>query len=179
MRLRIFLRHGVVGGWYVISCVWFVVVVLFFFFSSRRRHTRCLSDWSSDVCSSDLAGPLGARWRLPRRGGGGRAGPCRADRGDPGGATGRAGGSQPAVAPCRPRRAAGSRGRGGRSRRTPVAPIGRGAEPRGDLHSLFPDPRGRAPCGVKARPCTASASWRSRRLPIISPASWSWCLLSW
>src|SRR5262245_16814584 len=26
----------------------------FIFFSSRRRHTRCLSDWSSDVCSSDL-----------------------------------------------------------------------------------------------------------------------------
>src|ERR1039458_1651872 len=25
-----------------------------FFFSSRRRHTRGLSDWSSDVCSSDL-----------------------------------------------------------------------------------------------------------------------------
>src|SRR5437899_6802281 len=25
-----------------------------FFFSSRRRHTRCLSDWNSDVCSSDL-----------------------------------------------------------------------------------------------------------------------------
>src|ERR1039458_6171257 len=24
------------------------------FFSSRRRHTRCLSDWSSDVCSSDV-----------------------------------------------------------------------------------------------------------------------------
>src|SRR5258705_8992563 len=30
---------------------WFCFV---FFFSSRRRHTRCLSDWSSDVCSSDL-----------------------------------------------------------------------------------------------------------------------------
>src|SRR5205814_5936861 len=29
----------------------------FFFFSSRRRHTRCLSDWSSDVCSSDLTQP--------------------------------------------------------------------------------------------------------------------------
>src|ERR1035441_7252817 len=28
--------------------------LFFFFFSSRRRHTRCLSDWSSDVCSSDL-----------------------------------------------------------------------------------------------------------------------------
>src|SRR5205814_3461747 len=27
---------------------------VFFFFSSRRRHTSCLSDWSSDVCSSDL-----------------------------------------------------------------------------------------------------------------------------
>src|ERR1035441_9228158 len=24
------------------------------FFPSGRRHTRCLSDWSSDVCSSDL-----------------------------------------------------------------------------------------------------------------------------
>src|SRR5260221_14490404 len=28
---------------------------LIFFFSSRRRHTRSLCDWSSDVCSSDLA----------------------------------------------------------------------------------------------------------------------------
>src|SRR2546429_6477767 len=36
----------------------------FFFFSSRRRHTRCSRDWSSDVCSSDLASrrilPLGS-----------------------------------------------------------------------------------------------------------------------
>src|SRR5947199_9839444 len=30
------------------------MLFFFFFFSSRRRHTRCLSDWSSDVCSSDL-----------------------------------------------------------------------------------------------------------------------------
>src|SRR5207237_7746805 len=29
---------------------------MFFFFSSRRRHTRFKCDWSSDVCSSDLAG---------------------------------------------------------------------------------------------------------------------------
>src|SRR5260370_28634583 len=29
--------------------------VIFFFFSSRRRHTRSKCDWSSDVCSSDLA----------------------------------------------------------------------------------------------------------------------------
>src|SRR5258706_11926032 len=31
------------------------VGMLIFFFSSRRRHTRLVSDWSSDVCSSDLA----------------------------------------------------------------------------------------------------------------------------
>src|SRR5690554_132516 len=31
------------------------MLVFFFFFSSRRRHTRCGRDWSSDVCSSDLA----------------------------------------------------------------------------------------------------------------------------
>src|SRR6266480_5139138 len=31
------------------------MIVFFFFFSSRRRHTRLTCDWSSDVCSSDLA----------------------------------------------------------------------------------------------------------------------------
>src|SRR5437016_9291853 len=30
-----------------------------FFFSSRRRHTRLVSDWSSDVCSSDLRARCG------------------------------------------------------------------------------------------------------------------------
>src|SRR3712207_8326681 len=29
---------------------------MYFFCSSRRRHTRYWRDWSSDVCSSDLAG---------------------------------------------------------------------------------------------------------------------------
>src|SRR6266496_5925779 len=33
----------------------FLLSSFFFFFSSRRRHTRSLRDWSSDVCSSDLA----------------------------------------------------------------------------------------------------------------------------
>src|SRR5688500_19570634 len=33
---------------------------LYIFFSSRRRHTRLQGDWSSDVCSSDLAA-LGKR----------------------------------------------------------------------------------------------------------------------
>src|SRR5215212_5091417 len=37
--------------------------MVFLFFSSRRRHTRCLSDWSSDVCSSDL-GWMGSASRV-------------------------------------------------------------------------------------------------------------------
>src|SRR2546430_16499015 len=37
-----------------------MVCVFFFFFSSRRRHTRFDCDWSSDVCSSDLAVMLAA-----------------------------------------------------------------------------------------------------------------------
>src|SRR3712207_8841111 len=36
----------------------------FFFFSSRRRHTRYWRDWSSDVCSSDLA-PRLQDWSTP------------------------------------------------------------------------------------------------------------------
>src|SRR5439155_6800426 len=35
-----------------LTCILFYVL---FFFSSRRRHTRWPRDWSSDVCSSDLA----------------------------------------------------------------------------------------------------------------------------
>src|SRR5262245_63788298 len=39
---------------FLFLCLCSVFLFVFFFFSSRRRHTRCLSDWSSDVCSSDL-----------------------------------------------------------------------------------------------------------------------------
>src|SRR5438045_5857667 len=39
---------------YICSSLIYFFLFIFFFFSSRRRHTRCLSDWSSDVCSSDL-----------------------------------------------------------------------------------------------------------------------------
>src|SRR5690625_3442221 len=38
-----------------------------FFFSSRRRHTRWPRDWSSDVCSSDLA-TTGVRGSLNKLG---------------------------------------------------------------------------------------------------------------
>src|SRR5438046_10465758 len=37
-----------------------------FFFSSRRRHTRLVSDWSSDVCSSDLGDVLEYAWDHPQ-----------------------------------------------------------------------------------------------------------------
>src|SRR5690348_12182132 len=44
--------------------------LLYFFFSSRRRHTRWTGDWSSDVCSSDLArsgaGPALVHLTVPR-----------------------------------------------------------------------------------------------------------------
>src|SRR5947199_9054600 len=40
-----------------------------FFFSSRRRHTRCLSDWSSDVCSSDLLYAVADGVTMPYGGG--------------------------------------------------------------------------------------------------------------
>src|SRR5438477_8015712 len=33
----------------------YIMIYSPFFFSSRRRHTRLTCDWSSDVCSSDLA----------------------------------------------------------------------------------------------------------------------------
>src|SRR5687768_18413116 len=42
----------------------------FFFFASRRWHTRCSRDWSSDVCSSDLAvAEHSGRGREPASGG--------------------------------------------------------------------------------------------------------------
>src|SRR5438309_11147872 len=44
-----------------------------FFFSSKRRHTKWNCDWSSDVCSSDLA----TRRSRPSR-------PSPASRGSPG-----------------------------------------------------------------------------------------------
>src|SRR5437016_9819274 len=51
-------------------CYYFFLYFFFFFFSSRRRHTRLVSDWSSDVCSSDLerSQGLGGRRAQDRQG---------------------------------------------------------------------------------------------------------------
>src|SRR6266513_3521915 len=43
---------------YVFDRTEIITLVISFFFSSRRRHTISNRDWSSDVCSSDLAGSL-------------------------------------------------------------------------------------------------------------------------
>src|SRR6266511_4782145 len=46
------------------------IILIFFCFSSRRGHTSFSRDWSSDVCSPDLAGMLyqaGLRAELTRR----------------------------------------------------------------------------------------------------------------
>src|SRR5207245_6011693 len=47
---------------------YYYLFIVFFFFSSRRRHTRCYRDWSSDVCSSDLAGGVTLSARCPAPG---------------------------------------------------------------------------------------------------------------
>src|SRR5207247_6318270 len=54
-------------GYYLLYLVFFgILQFVFFFFSSRRRHTRSTRDWSSDVCSSDLADPHGRPGLLDR-----------------------------------------------------------------------------------------------------------------
>ena len=62
MVCEIMLHSGVSGSlkmWWLLLAWWgnYPRSVLVFF-SSRRRHTRLVSDWSSDVCSSDLGGTL-------------------------------------------------------------------------------------------------------------------------
>src|SRR5947209_9747075 len=49
---------------FLVLCVlllYYWCMSFFFFFSSRRRHTRYWRDWSSDVCSSDLAALVSRR----------------------------------------------------------------------------------------------------------------------
>src|SRR5881396_1612264 len=41
-------------------CVWFCMFFFFFFFKQKTAYEMVRSDWSSDVCSSDLGG---GSWR--------------------------------------------------------------------------------------------------------------------
>src|SRR6478672_893779 len=68
----------------------------FFFFSSRRRHTRSDRDWSSDVCSSDLARVLD---RVGQEGGRPVEVLLQVDLGGAAGDTAARGGADPATVP--------------------------------------------------------------------------------
>src|SRR3546814_2455057 len=62
-------------------CVLSGVFFFFFFFKQKTAYEMRISDWSSDVCSSDLGGtgggPGGALSRAARRIGGGPDSGCR------------------------------------------------------------------------------------------------------
>src|SRR3546814_7560560 len=40
--------------WSVLSIMWTIVLLLMFFFKQKTAYEMRISDWSSDVCSSDL-----------------------------------------------------------------------------------------------------------------------------
>src|SRR3546814_9706051 len=42
-------------------CVLFVCIFVFFFFKQKTAYEMRISDWSSDVCSSDLGRPRSAK----------------------------------------------------------------------------------------------------------------------
>src|SRR3546814_16975310 len=92
-----------------------VGVYLFFFFKQKTAYEMRISDWSSDVCSSDL------RSRPARRGSGGQPGQGADGAARPGAADiGRAGAQPPLVQPHPP--AVGPRGRRGAARPGAVQP---------------------------------------------------------
>src|SRR3546814_2590593 len=48
---------------YVSSCKFDLCTFFFFFFKQKTAYEMRMSDWSSDVCSSDLRSvPIGAGW---------------------------------------------------------------------------------------------------------------------
>src|SRR3546814_8028546 len=56
---------------YIFICVYGLLVLLFVFFKQKTAYEMRISDWSSDVCSSDLAAKLAAQ--MPMRGKGRQA----------------------------------------------------------------------------------------------------------
>src|SRR3546814_7040006 len=52
---------------YVLSCVLYIFYdFVFFFFKQKTAYDMRISDWSSDVCSSDLPGRRGGPGARPR-----------------------------------------------------------------------------------------------------------------
>src|SRR3546814_7906161 len=49
-------------------CLYIIVSLFFFFFKQKTAYEMRISDWSSDVCSSDLKGGI-LTWGLARSGG--------------------------------------------------------------------------------------------------------------
>src|SRR3546814_9394128 len=42
----------------VVLCIFLLCVIFFFFFKQKTAYEMRISDWSSDVCSSDLTVPI-------------------------------------------------------------------------------------------------------------------------
>src|SRR3546814_3503133 len=65
----------------MLSLFLFIDVFCFFFFKQKTAYEMRISDWSSDVCSSDLIGRIGVAEERPVDAG--RQPPVRLQRRDP------------------------------------------------------------------------------------------------
>src|SRR3546814_3187680 len=41
-------------NYYIMCCIYYFIIFFFFFFKQKTAYEMRISDWSSDVCSSDL-----------------------------------------------------------------------------------------------------------------------------
>src|SRR5204863_6108670 len=62
-------KHLIAHIIFIINVVWFDYLLFFFFFFKQKTAYEIFTDWSSDVCSSDLRGRVAATTpaRPPRR----------------------------------------------------------------------------------------------------------------
>src|SRR3546814_490347 len=62
--VEVFIVHSL-QCWLKCACLWYVLIVVslyfFFFFKQKTAYEMRISDWSSDVCSSDLMRDIGLR----------------------------------------------------------------------------------------------------------------------
>src|SRR3546814_5350339 len=78
-----------------------VMVNVLFFFKQKTAYEMRISDWISDVCSSDLVQPPHRAPRRPRHGGNGRR-PASGERDDPDRQQPRRGGARPYISARKP-----------------------------------------------------------------------------